>query len=137
MKRMPNMETKKMRRKNASFGEFLQEKRKENELTLRALAEKLGWSAPYLTDIEKGRRNPPDLEKLNMLSDIFHLSEEEKMEMMELAGKKRESIAPDLPEYIIERDYVAAALRTARDLNAGRDEWEEFVRELKQRKGEF
>lgn len=122
--------------KTMSFGDFLQEKRKESELTLRALAEKLGWSAPYLTDIEKGRRNPPDLEKLNMLSDIFNLSEDEKKEMMELAGKKRETIAPDLPEYIMERDYVAAALRTARDLDAGQDDWEEFVRELKQRKGE-
>lgn len=124
------------RSKTMSFGDFLQEKRKESELTLRALAEKLGWSAPYLTDIEKGRRNPPDLEKLNMLSDIFNLSEDEKKEMMELAGKKRETIAPDLPEYIMERDYVAAALRTARDLDAGQDDWEEFVRELKQRKGE-
>lgn len=124
------------RSKTMSFGDFLQEKRKESELTLRALAEKLGWSAPYLTDIEKGRRNPPDLEKLNMLSDIFNLSEDEKKEMMELAGKKRDTIAPDLPEYIMERDYVAAALRTARDLDAGQDDWEEFVRELKQRKGE-
>ena len=124
------------RSKTMSFGDFLQEKRKESELTLRALAEKLGWSAPYLTDIEKGRRNPPDLEKLNMLADIFNLSEDEKKEMMELAGKKRETIAPDLPEYIMERDYVAAALRTARDLDAGQDDWEEFVRELKQRKGE-
>ena len=124
------------RTQTMSFGDFLQEKRKENELTLRTLAEKLGWSAPYLTDIEKGRRNPPDLEKLNMLADIFNLSEDEKKDMMELAGKKRETIAPDLPEYIMEHDYVAAALRTARDLDAGRDVWEEFVRELKQRKGE-
>lgn len=125
-----------MRTKTQSFGDFLQKKRKENELTLRALAEKLDWSAPYLTDIEKGRRNPPDIEKLNMLAGIFNLSDDEIKEMMELAGKKRETIAPDLPEYIKGRDYVAAALRTARDLDATRDDWEEFVKELRQRKGE-
>ena len=125
-----------MRTKTQSFGDFLQKKRKENELTLRALAEKLDWSAPYLTDIEKGRRNPPDIEKLNMLAGILNLSDDEIREMMELAGKKRETIAPDLPEYIKGRDYVAAALRTARDLDATRDDWEEFVKELRQRKGE-
>ena len=42
---------------------------------------------------------------------------------------------PDLPEYIMNRDYVAAALRTARDLDAGEEEWLRFVEELKQRKG--
>jgi len=33
------------------------------------------------------------------------------------------------------RDYVAAALRTARDLDAGEEEWLQFVKELKERKG--
>jgi hypothetical protein len=47
----------------------------------------------------------------------------------------RNSVAPDLPEYIIGRDYVSAALRTARDLDAGEAEWMRFVDELKKRKG--
>ena len=55
--------------------------------------------------------------------------------MLNLAGKKRDSVAPDLPEYIMQHDYVAAALRTARDLDAGEEEWLRFVDELKQRKG--
>jgi hypothetical protein len=40
-----------------------------------------------------------------------------------------------LPEYIIERDYVSAALRTARDLDAGEEEWKQFVEDLRRRKG--
>ena len=55
--------------------------------------------------------------------------------MYNLAGKKRNAVAPDLPEYIIERDYVSAALRTARDLDAGEEEWMRFVEDLKKRKG--
>jgi hypothetical protein len=35
----------------------------------------------------------------------------------------------------MERGYVAAALRTARDLDAGEKEWNEFIEELKKRKG--
>ena len=57
--------------------------------------------------------------------------------MFNLAGKKRNTIAPDLPEYIMNRDYVAAALLTARDLNAGEDEWSRFFEELKQQNHPF
>ena len=56
--------------------------------------------------------------------------------MLDLAGKKRNAVAPDLPDYIIQRDYVSAALRTARDLDAGEEEWNQFVKELKERRGE-
>ena len=119
----------------ANFGEFLQRKREEKQITLRKMAELLGFSAPFLSDVEKDRRNPPELAKLEQIADILGLSYEEKEIMYNLAGKKRDSVAPDLPEYIMSRDYVAAALRTARDLDAGEEEWLRFVEELKQRKG--
>ena len=119
----------------ANFGEFLQRKREEKQITLRKMADLLGFSAPFLSDVEKDRRNPPELAKLEQIADILGLSYEEKEIMYNLAGKKRDSVAPDLPEYIMSRDYVAAALRTARDLDAGEEEWLRFVEELKQRKG--
>ncbi len=118
-----------------NFGEFLQKKREEKRITLRKMAELLGFSAPFLSDVEKDRRNPPELPKLEQIAEILGLSYEEKETMFNLAGKKRDSVAPDLPEYIMSRDYVAAALRTARDLDAGEEEWLQFVNELKQRKG--
>ena len=107
-----------------NFGEFLQRKRTEKQITLRKMAEMIGITAPYLTDIEKDRRNPPEMEKL-----------EDKTTMYDLAGKKRNSVAPDLPDYIMEHDYVSAALRTARDLDASEADWLKFVEELRQRKG--
>jgi transcriptional regulator with XRE-family HTH domain len=118
-----------------NFGDFLQKKRMERQITLRKMAELLGFSAPYLTDIEKDRRNPPEMESLEQISKILNLSEDERAIMFDLAGKKRNAVAPDLPEYIIERDYVAAALRTARDLDASEADWLRFVEELKNRKG--
>ena len=118
-----------------NFGDFLQKKRTERQITLRKMAELLGFSAPYLTDIEKDRRNPPEMESLEQISKVLNLSEDERAVMFDLAGKKRNAVAPDLPEYIIERDYVAAALRTARDLDASEADWLRFVEELKNRKG--
>ena len=93
------------------------------------MAEMIGITAPYLTDIEKDRRNPPEMEKLELISQILMLNDEDKTTMYDLAGKKRNSVAPDLP------DYISAALRTARDLDASEADWLKFVEELKQRKG--
>ena len=118
-----------------NFGEFLQRKRTEKQITLRKMAEMIGITAPYLTDIEKDRRNPPEMEKLELISQILMLNDEDKTTMYDLAGKKRNSVAPDLPDYIMEHDYVSAALRTARDLDASEADWLKFVEELKQRKG--
>lgn len=118
-----------------NFGDFLQKKRTERQITLCKMAEMIGITAPYLTDIEKDRRNPPEMEKLETISNILILSDEEKTTMFDLAGKRRNSVAPDLPDYIMERDYVSAALRTARDLDASEEDWHKFVEELKQRKG--
>lgn len=125
-----------METNTTTFGEFLQRKREESKITLRKMAEKLNFSAPFLSDVEKGRRNPPELSKLEQIADILNLSAEDKDTMFDLAGKKRESVAPDLPDYIMSRGYVAAALRTARDLDAGEEEWQRFVKELQERKGQ-
>ena len=118
-----------------NFGEFLQRKRTEKQITLRNMAEMIGITVPYLTDIEKDRRNPPEMEKLELISQILMLNDEDKTTMYDLAGKKRNSVAPDLPDYIMEHDYVSAALRTARDLDASEADWLKFVEELRQRKG--
>lgn len=118
-----------------SFGEFIASKREEKKITLREMARLLKITPPYLSDIEKDRRNPPDKEKLDEISVILSLSEEECSYMYDLAGKKRNAISPDLPEYIMERDYVRVALRKAIDLDIGEEEWTRFVQELEDRKG--
>ena len=118
-----------------NFGEFVQEKREEKQITLRKFADTIGFSAPFWSDVEKDRRNPPEIDKLHLIARILNLTESENAMMLDLAGKKRNSVAPDLPDYIMERDYVAAALRTARDLDAGEKEWNEFIEELRKRKG--
>ena len=124
-----------MENKYSNFGEFLQKKREEKRVTLRKMADMLGFSAPFLSDVEKDRRNPPEKDKLDMIVTILGLSKEEKDLMFNLAGRRRNTVAPDLHEYIMERDYVSSALRTARDLNASEEEWMAFVEELKKRKG--
>ena len=118
-----------------SFGEFIAKKREEKKITLREMAKLLKITPPYLSDIEKNRRNSPEREKLDEIAAILSLSDDECRYMYDLAGKKRKTVSPDLPDYIMDRDYVRVALRTAMVLGAGEDEWMKFVEELKDRKG--
>lgn len=48
----------------------------------------LNVSAPFLTDVEKDRRNPFDMDKLTKLAEILGLSKEDNALMLDLAGKR-------------------------------------------------
>lgn len=124
-----------MESNNNSFGELLLQLREKHDVTLRELARKIGVSAPFLSDVEKDRKAPLTAEKLEKVAIALGLSPEEKIQLFDIAGKQRNTIAPDLPAYIMERDYVSVALRTARDLDAGESEWQKFIEELKKQKG--
>ena len=119
----------------ANFGELLAALREEHDFTLRELARQLGVSAPFLSDVEKNRSAPLTKDRLDKVAEILHLNTDEKTAMFDLVGRQRNTVAPDLPDYIMGRDYVVAALRTARDLNAGEAEWLKFVEDLKKREG--
>lgn len=130
-----DVEVYEMREQYKNFGDFLHQKRIAKGISYRELASVIGVSAPYVSDIEKDRRNAPAMDKLEKIAKYFNLSVEEKALMFDLAGEKKSEVAPDIPGYIKEHDYVASALRTARDLGASEKDWQEFVNELKKRKG--
>ncbi len=108
---------------NTNFGEFISEKRMANNLTLRKLAEMISISVTFLADIEHDRRNPMELEKLEELAVVLGLSQEEKDEMYDLAGKKRKDLPPDLKDYVVGKTYINYALRKAKNMGAGEEEW--------------
>ena len=112
-----------------TFGDFLIAKRMEREMSARQLAIKLDFSAVYICDLEKNRRPVPDeiLEKLPLL---LHLNEAETEEMYDLAARSRHTVSADLPEYIMEKDIVRAALRTAKKHNVTDKQWEDFIRRI-------
>ena len=117
------------------FGDYIKEKRNSRGITLRKFVSMIECSAPHLSDIENNRRNPFDLDRLQLIADLLNFSDSEKEQMFDLAGKARDNVAPDLPDYIKDRDYVSAALRTARDVGAGEEEWLKFMEDLRRRKG--
>ena len=111
-----------------TFGEFIAKKRKDNGITVRAMAAKLDISPGYYGDIEYSRRVPPT-EILDKLINILYLTGEERELFYDLAGKAREEVSPDLPDYIMDNDVVRVALRVAKE-KANPDDWQRFIDEL-------
>ena len=74
------------------FGAYIDQKRKGrgpggSDILLRDLAKAMGnMSVSYLSDIIKGRRNPPDKKYLKIIADELHLDADECDEMYDLAA---------------------------------------------------
>lgn len=118
------------------FGAFLAQKRIEKDVKLKPMAEQLGVSVTYLSDIIKGRRNPPEKDGLEILAKCLSLSDVERDELFDLAGRERNQVSPDLPEYIMDEALPNArvALRRAKNANLGDDFWKE-VNQIIDKKG--
>ncbi len=119
--------------RRSEFGDFIASKRKKQKLSLWKMAQALEISPAYWSDIEKGRRNPPNLQMLERVAQLLHLTEAEKDWLVDLASLERDEIPMDLPAYIKNSDIVKTALRKAK--NKGSDEatakaWESFIQKL-------
>lgn len=96
------------------FGEFVSARRVEKEIGLREMADILDISPSYFNDIEKGRRNPPNLSKIKEISQILQLSVQETDDLIDIASETRGEIPMDFTDYIKENDIVKIALRKSR-----------------------
>ncbi|MCI9327314.1 MAG: helix-turn-helix transcriptional regulator [Lachnospiraceae bacterium] len=110
------------------FGEFVKAKRLEREISLRKLAEELEIVPAYMSDIEKGRRYPPDKEKIYKIAEVLHLDKEETDTLFDLAAYSRANgVSPDLSDYVMGVDNLRTALRKARDIKAGEEDWQRII----------
>lgn len=104
------------------FGRFVAERRKRHVCAMRRFVDMLGVTAPYCSDIEKGRRAAPD-GKLEEIAIALKLSRAEREQMLDLAALTRENqVSADLSGYIMETELARVALRRAKeqDLSDGR-----------------
>ena len=115
-----------------TFGAHITAKRKEHGLLASEVAEKTGISPGHCGDIELNRRIPPEKGFLGKLIQLYSISPDEQTILYDLAGKARNAVSPDLPEYIMENEVVRMALRLAKD-KADTDDWQDFINKLKDR----
>lgn len=56
------------------FGRYLMKKRKEKDISIRELARRTGISHPYLSQLENGRNDNPQPDKLRKLSIVLNVN---------------------------------------------------------------
>ncbi len=114
------------------FGAFLKGKRKEREIPIRRMAEHVGLAPGYYNDIESGRRTPIDIELLDKITETLRMSDNDKRDFYDLAGKAREAAPPDLTSYINQTEKARLALRVAK-VKATDEDWIRFINDLERK----
>ena len=121
------------------FGRYMDSKRRGRgvggeDIKLKDIADAMGITPSYLSDIIKGRRYPPEIHIIDKIAEVLKLTSDEKEELLDLAGRDRDSAAPDLPEYLMSSKlpHVRKALRRASEKNIGDDFWKKVVDDIEQ-----
>ena len=117
-----------------TFGSFIRNRRMARGLALRGMAAKLDLSPVYMSNIENDRRAAPAQEHLERMAMLLQLDKADREQMLDLAARSRQDrVSADLPDYIMDREIVRAALRTAREADATDQEWQEFIDRIQKR----
>ena len=103
------------------FGFYVRERRQELGISVRAMAEMLGISPAYLSDIEKGNRMAP-IDYLDQIAAILAIEEDEREFFVDLSGCSH-SNWPEINEYLAKTKEARTAIRLARDYGLSEDEF--------------
>ena len=117
-----------------TFGEYLKQKRLDKEITLRGFAKLVDISPVYLCDLEKGRKAAPSMEVMQKMVSKLALNKEESERFYDLAALEQTAKNPipkDLNAFLKDNRVIVSALRTAKDLDATDDEWQDFIDKLR------
>lgn len=112
-----------------TFGKFVKQKRLACGKTLRGFAAELEIAPAYLSDIEKGNRNPPE-KHLQKMIELLNLTDDEKDTFYDLVSVDKNGVYLDLTEYIDNTDTVRVALRRARDKGIKDDFWQDVLKKI-------
>ena len=114
------------------YGQFLRSKRVSDnrELTLKDIAEELGVSVSFVSDVEQGRRKPYDEEKTEKLIEFLQFSEGD----IALAARENSRIPRDLDDimmYSEAGEMARFALRMTKKGVVSDDDWRRFIHYIK------
>ncbi len=110
-----------------SFSGYITAMRKRSGISLREMAARLDISPAYYSDVEKGRRYPLGLHRLEQFGRIAGMERQEIERMLDLAGAARGTVAPDIAGYIAGHESAVKTLRLARNLGAKNADWDCFA----------
>ena len=106
------------------FGIMLKDKRENAKLSQGELAEELGKTAQYISNIEKGKNNsPPDDADLQKLIKRLCLDGDDALRFRLLAYADRGMLPPEIFRYILESPALIRLINHAMSNNIPNDYW--------------
>ncbi len=118
-----------------TFGKCIRQQREEKGMTVTKLAEAIGISKIYMSDIERGKRPAPGRNKNNEIIDriisALSIPSEQRGFVIEMAKCTREylkTVSEYLPESQTGREFIREAL--AADLTE--DDWKDLQQVLQE-----
>ena len=117
------------------FGTLLKQLRTKRKISLRKLAEKIGISGSYLSEVENSRKAPMTDSNLSKVIEVLALSKDEAWQLNDAAASWDGSVAPDIAAYINRMKTAQLAIRVAEECNATEEDFEEFIKQLKAKHG--
>lgn len=118
------------------FGKYLREKRKAAGLTQDDLAESIGKTGQYISNIEKGKNNsPPDDNDLHILINKLNLSGEEAERFRLLAYADRGMLPPEMFRYVLDRPALIGLINYALSNGVSEEYWSFVLKNTTTEKG--
>ena len=108
---------------NNKFGSYLRKSRLDHGIGQRELAKEIGIAPSYLSDIEKEKRNAPNLNILKKLSKILKIDIDH---LNNLAGISKKELPPDIVEYVKKNPNLNSLIRTIKNNNLSNEEIEKI-----------
>jgi len=99
-------------RAKMKFGQYVKKLRIARSIGLREMARILGIAPSYLTDIERGNRKPPSIDKIK---EIAYTLEGNVEYLYDLAGGDPDRLPPDIPTIIKKYKGSAQLLRAIKE----------------------
>ncbi len=96
------------------FGNALKEERIKARKKLRETAEYIDLSIGYLSDIEQGRKSPPDLETVRKLQDFLRVEGDK---LVTLASEARTKRPTEIAQHIQKRPRLTALFMRAKNMS--------------------
>ena len=118
-----------------AFGIMLKQFREDAKLSQGELAEELGKTAQYISNIEKGKNNsPPDDDDLQRLIKKLGLAGEDAAKFRLLAYADRGMLPPEMFAYVSESPSLLGLIRFAMNNLLPEDFWGSMLQNINNQK---
>ena len=111
-----------------AFGLYLKEKRKKYKLNQSQVADAIGKTSQYISNIEKGKNNaPPDDDSLEKLIKALTLDEDEAKEFRVKAAADRHRLPKTQMDYLKKNDSLIKLIEYGETHKISNDKWTKIL----------